>query len=143
MGPDLGEAHDIPERHANLTGFWWGAYWYAGGAQDPQSFSAHLREDNGVLLGTTLEQLAQIGELSAQLTGARSGSSVDFIKVYDPMPGYRLHPIQYLGTVNPALSVIDGEWRIEDAAVNGGFRMTRLSGAKAAAKRELAEALLR
>jgi hypothetical protein len=122
-------------RDSDLTGYWSGEYWYDT-ANNPTPFSAHLEDVSGILTGTTLEQvyLSSGGaELSANLTGGRSGSSVYFTKVYQPKRGFRFEPIQYSGGSNDKFTMIEGDWRIA-TGVSGRFIMYRASfGAKAVA----------
>jgi hypothetical protein len=135
-------------RNASLTGFWTRAYWYsglvpvslAGGAP----FNAYLEEEAGALTGTTLERntfanLSEAGgELEATLTGHRTGFEVSFTKRYVPASGVHQTPIRYAGTVDAALSRIEGEWRFDDPAYpRGAFRLERLTGGLRAVKREL------
>ncbi|MDP3738307.1 MAG: hypothetical protein Q8R02_13010 [Hyphomonadaceae bacterium] len=127
-------------RETDLTGVWTGEYWYQFGG-DRTSFAAHVTDTGGSLSGTTLEPAtfgAGLGDLSANITGARDGASVDFTKIYDPVPGVHQNPILYSGTVNSDLAVIDGGWVFRDHGTwRGGFQMRRTSPrTKAAAKRE-------
>ncbi len=121
-------------RDSDLTGYWSGEYWYDT-ASNPTPFSAHLEDTSGSLTGTTLEQVnlgSGATELSANLTGGRSGSSVYFTKLYQPRRGFRFEPIQYSGTSNDRFTVIEGDWRIA-SGLSGRFIMYRSSfGAKAA-----------
>ena len=124
-------------RDSDLTGYWSGEYWYDT-ASNPTPFSAHLEDISGALTGTTLEQV-NLGsggtELSANLTGGRSGSSVYFTKLYQPKRGYRFEPIQYSGASNDKFTVIEGDWRIA-TGLSGRFIMYRASfGANAAVEK--------
>lgn len=129
-------------RETDLTGLWSGHY--SEGRFGPTPFSAHIAETAGSLTGTTLEP-ATFGapfllELSADITGGRTGQNVHFTKIYHPAPGVHRTPIAYSGTVDEKLSRIEGEWRFPDGW-SGLFVLVRASrGAKAEAEeRKVAE----
>jgi hypothetical protein len=131
-------------RDSDLTGLWSGEYWYAGQGK-PTPFSAHIVDTAGSIEGTTLEPntFAHPGliELSASLTGTRGELSVRFVKLYHPAPGVHHFPIYYSGTVDPAFTIIDGDWTFNTAGEpTGRFVLVRVSrGAKAAAVERKAE----
>ncbi len=131
------------EAATNLSGVWFGEYWYGGGA-NRTSFAAHLLETAGALTGTTLELVAFLaaGELSAVLTGSRDASDVSFTKVYDEASRLNAEPVAYQGVVDAGLQMIGGHWRLLGiSSLTGGFLMRRVSSSRRAVKRELAEAL--
>lgn len=125
-------------RDDNLTGFWSGEYWYAG-VTSPTPFSAHIADAAGSVSGTTLEPATfgapGLTELSADITGSRTGLMLAFIKIYHPAPGVHRNPIHYSGALDAKFTVIEGDWRFADG-FSGRFILTRASrGAKAAARR--------
>jgi hypothetical protein len=79
--------------------------------------------------------------LNAMIDGVRSGNSVQFTKVYEPVDGGRPRgPVLYDGLLNADATEIDGRWRIP-GNWSGTFMMIRSSGPAAAEEvaRELAE----
>jgi hypothetical protein len=121
-------------RETDLTGVWSGAYWYAA-VPTPTPFTAHIIETAGSLAGTTLEPATfgspGLTELSADISGARGGPAVAFTKRYHPAQGVHSDPITYAGTVDAALTSIEGEWRLP-SGFSGRFVLVRASrGAKA------------
>ncbi len=132
-------SHDDADGETSLTGVWSGQYWYGAG-EGRTSFAAYLIETGGGLEGTTLERILTLGgrEMSATLIGVRSGTGVSFTKVYDQADEFGAAPISYSGTANADLTLIEGEWVIQDRgalAMRGGFRMRRVRGQKARARR--------
>lgn len=127
-------------RESDLTGLWSGHY--SEGAYGPTPFSAHISEVGGSLTGTTLEP-ATFGapflvELSADITGGRSGQTVHFTKIYHPAPGVHRNPIAYSGTVDEKLTRIEGEWRFPEGW-SGGFVLVRASRGAKAVEKKIAE----
>jgi hypothetical protein len=125
-------------RETDLTGVWSGAYWY-GAAGMPVPFTAHIIEEGGSLSGTTLEPATfgspGLGELSADIRGARGALSVQFTKVYHAAPGVHREPIAYGGTVDDKLTTIEGDWRLP-TGFSGQFVLVRASrGVKAKARK--------
>lgn len=134
---------------SDLTGLWSGEYWYAAAAH-PVPFSAHIIDTAGNITGTTLEPntFAHPGliELSAGIEGARGELSVRFTKIYHAAPGVHRDPIFYSGSVDPAFTMIDGQWTFADpGSLSGRFVLVRVSrGAQAEAiEREAALELKR
>jgi hypothetical protein len=132
---------------SNLTGYWSGEYWYDAGAGTLAQFAAHINDAGAAFDGTTLETAkfwSRSIELTASISGERTGAAVEFIKRYDP--GQRVHrnPIFYAGALNADFTQIDGIWATEDHGhLTGGFRMLRGGkGPKAAVKREAKEPAL-
>lgn len=110
-----------------LTGRWMGRYDYDRGG-DPVAFEVSLTETGGAITGEVMEPnkfRQDMGEmLNATLDGARSGTQVSFIKRYS---GFAQgdHP-QYDGSVNAALTRIEGRWQFKHIAGWGGrFMMVR------------------
>ena len=116
-------------RETDLTGVWSGAYWY-GAAGMPVPFTAHIIEEGGSLSGTTLEPATfgspGLGELSADIRGARGALSVRFTKVYHAAPGVHREPIAYGGTVDDKLTTIEGDWHLP-SGFSGRFMLQRAS----------------
>lgn len=143
MGAAMGKKTAAFSRDSDLTGLWSGEYWY-GGAGRPTPFTAHFVDAAGSLTGTTLEPNTfadpVVTELSATLRGARGDLSVRFAKLYDPAPGVHRSPIHYVGSVDPDLTVIDGEWSIAGAEGGAGrFVLVRVSRGAQAESVERAE----
>jgi hypothetical protein len=118
-------------RDSDLTGLWSGEYWFAGGG-GPTPFSAHLIDNAGNIIGTTLEPntFAHPGliELGADFYGARGELSVRLTKLYHPAPGVHREPIFYSGIVDPSFTMIDGEWVCGNSlAFTGRFVLVRVS----------------
>jgi hypothetical protein len=123
-------------RDTDLTGLWSGEYWQIGLSMAPVPFSAHIVDVAGTVTGSTLEPntFAHPGliELSADIRGSRGELTVKWSKLYHPAPGVHREPIFYSGTIDPTLSMIDGEWRVQ--GMKGRFVLARISrGAKAIA----------
>ena len=125
-----------------------GEYWYAGAA-DPVPFSAHLVDSAGNISGTTLEPntFAHPGliELSAGIEGRAGRAQRAVHKDLPSAPGVHRDPIFYSGAVDPAFTMIDGEWTFVDGQMSGRFVLVRVSrGARAeAVEREVALELKR
>lgn len=115
-------------RETDLTGVWLGEYRY-GAAAIAVPFSAHFIETAGEFVGSTLERATfgspGLTELFADISGMRGQHSVRFAKVYKPAQGVHRDPIIYAGTVNDALTAIEGDWRI--GGTSGRFILTRAS----------------
>lgn len=125
----------MTEQHKDLTGRWMGRYEYDRGGT-PTAFEAELTEAAD-LSGEMWEPNGfrkDLGaELSATLSGARTGDQVSFVKRY---LGFEQgdHPI-YDGTANAALTRIEGRWRFTHQPGWGG-RFVMMRKAKAAATAE-------
>ena len=135
-------SEDASSHPIDLTGYWSGEYWYDAGMGSLTQFAAHIQDQGASFEGTTLES-ADFGrglrELTACITGARDGASVEFVKRYDAGQGVHREPIFYAGTIDADLTFIEGRWLLTEwiYRVTGGFRMKRGSqGAAAAVKRE-------
>jgi hypothetical protein len=111
---------------ASLTGVWDGLYnWPDSRPRTP--FTAVLIDTGGALSGSvhevSLSGPLEGRELTAMISGARSGSSVRFTKTYDAKP-VRLRPVIYDGQVNADLTEIEGLWTIP-GLWSGMFLMIR------------------
>jgi hypothetical protein len=122
----------------DLTGVWHGLYAYPRFAS-PVYFVATLIGGGSFVSGTTHE--AVTGSMGAPLTlfatldGGRSGSAVDFTKLYDGTGGWS-HSVAYEGLLNDAGDEIDGTWRLR-ADWSGRFLMIRSPGATESVARQV------
>jgi len=127
-------------KRASLTGSWSGAYRYPRGGNE-QVFNAQIEEIAATFTGA-IQEPNTFGEattsvLTSDIDGTRSGASVSFLKFYDGS-GAQHHAVRYEGTVNGALTRIDGTWSIPNVW-SGTFFMTRDDDGEAAATEERAE----
>jgi hypothetical protein len=110
----------------SLTGVWDGTYTQPG--VGIVTFLATLIETGGALGGNVTEPCATPGcplsTHNASIAGHRSGSTVSFIKRYEP-PGYGYNTVSYEGTVNADATEIDGRWRLPGTTTSGTFLMIR------------------
>ncbi|MCA6122297.1 hypothetical protein J6500_10410 [Bradyrhizobium sp. WSM 1704] len=110
----------------NLTGVWDGSYVQPGAGM--VTFLATLIEARGAVSGSVTEPCVTPGcplsTHNASLAGHRAGSTVSFVKRYEP-PGYGYHTVHYEGTVNAEATEIDGRWRIPGTRFSGAFLMVR------------------
>lgn len=142
---DVGMATSAFSRDTDLTGIWSGEYWHLfGGSSTP--FAAHITETAGSISGTTLEPATfgarLTGDLAASIEGTRGDLTVTFTKLYDRSPGVHRMPILYTGTVDAALTTIDGEWTFGAPGLNRGrFTMRRARRGAEKAERKIAEEL--
>jgi len=125
---------------ASLTGSWSGAYRYARGGNE-QVFNAQIEEIAGTFTGT-IQEPNTFGEattsvLTSDIDGTHNGASVSFLKFYDGS-GAQHHAVRYEGTVDGALTRIDGAWTIP-GVWSGTFFMTRDDDGDAAEAEERAE----
>jgi hypothetical protein len=108
----------------NLTGVWDGTF------VQPQvgmvTFLATLIESGGALRGNVTEPCmtpyCPLSIHKASIAGHRSGSTVSFVKRYEP-PGYGYDKVTYEGVVNADATEIDGRWRLP--GLSGTFLMVR------------------
>ena len=110
----------------SLTGIWDGTFIQPGvGAV---TFLATLIESGGALGGSVTEPCMSPGcpvaTHNALIAGHRSGSTVSFVKRYEP-PGYGYTTVAYEGSVNTEATEIDGRWRLPDNSAAGTFLMIR------------------
>jgi hypothetical protein len=112
----------------SLTGVWDGTYTQPG--VGIVTFLATLIESGGALGGSVTEPCMMpscpLSTHNASITGHRSGSTVSFIKRYEP-PGYGYNTVSYEGTVNAEATEIDGRWRLP--GMSGTFLMVRATRA--------------
>ena len=112
----------------NLTGIWDGTY------TQPRvgivTFLATLIESGGALGGNVTEPCMMpdcpLSTHNASIAGHRSGSTVSFVKRYEP-PGYGYNTVSYEGVVNADATEIDGRWRLPGSTLSGTFLMVRSS----------------
>ena len=128
------------EKHTSesLSGVWSGRYWYASpDLRIPATipFTASILERDGGLTGTTLEPnsfaMNDLHELTAEIEGSREADVIDFVKMYDALPGVHQNPIVYTGSVDADRTRIVGGWAIRDdlADDHGGFELSRATSA--------------
>jgi hypothetical protein len=110
----------------DLTGVWDGTYTQPG--VGIVTFLATLIETAGALGGNITEPCVMPGcplsTHNASIAGHRSGSTVSFVKRYEP-PGYGYDKVSYEGTVNADATEIDGRWKLPGTAASGTFLMVR------------------
>lgn len=105
----------------DMTGQWVGVFGYPIDVPDI-AFQANLVDDNGQIAGEVNE--TERGELlSARLSGARSGSTVTFLKLYD-IADEEYDDVSYEGTLSSDGQQLSGTWSIPDHW-SGEFVMTR------------------
>ena len=112
----------------DLSGRWMGRYDYNSRALPAVAFEVDLVDADGDLSGIITEPNGFRGDrgavLRARLIGGRDGAEVRFVKYYvgfdqDDDP-------HYAGTVNAALTRIEGTWHFPTVGGAGGrFVMTR------------------
>jgi hypothetical protein len=110
----------------DLTGVWDGTF------VQPQvgmvTFLATLIESGGALGGNVTEPCmfpdCPLRIHNASIAGHRSGSTVSFVKHYEP-PGYGYDTVSYEGSVNAEATEIDGRWRLPGTTLSGTFLMVR------------------
>ena len=110
---------------SNVSGLWMGSFAYPSGLGPTTPFLASLTEEQVSLRGTTIEPNTigrSSGELSAMLSGTRSGFSIDFTKVYDGESD-AAHAVDYVGRLSSDGNSITGVWSLAD--VDGTFEMHR------------------
>ncbi len=110
----------------SLTGVWDGTYTQPG--VGIVTFLATLIESGGALGGNVTEPCVMpacpISTHNASIAGQRSGSTVSFVKRYEP-PGYGYDKVAYEGVVNAEATEIDGHWKLPGTALSGTFLMVR------------------
>jgi len=102
-----------------------GSFAYPGGMGPTTPFLASLSDEDGMIRGTTIEPNtigASSDQLEAVLSGSRSGSSVDFTKMYDGESD-AAHAVDYVGRLSTDGNSITGVWSLE--ALDGTFEMHR------------------
>ena len=109
----------------SLTGVWDGTYVQSGVGM--VTFLATLIETGGALGGNVTEPCIRPnclvgGTHNASIDGHRSGSTVSFVKRYEPS-GCGYDTVLYEGLVNADATEIDGRWRLP--GLSGTFLMVR------------------
>ncbi len=124
----------------SLTGVWNGLYSYPA-LMAPVSFVATLIDAGTSLSGTTHETCevtpGESAALFAMISGARSGSAVNFAKDYDGSGGWN-HSVFYEGNLSADGTEIEGRWRVP-GAMTGKFLMIRNVAKARALTREVFE----
>ena len=109
----------------NLSGLWMGSFSYPGGQGPTTAFLARIEEADGHLTGTTIEPNTvgrSSNSLEAVLAGSRSGTSVDFTKLYDGESD-AAHAVDYVGRLSGDGNSVTGVWSLSD--MDGTFEMYR------------------
>jgi hypothetical protein len=111
----------------SLTGVWDGTYVQTGVGM--VTFLATVIETDGTLAGNVTEPCPLPGcsssTHSASIAGHRSGSTVSFVKRYEPN-GCGYDTVFYEGVVNAEVTEIDGRWRLTTSPpLSGTFLMVR------------------
>jgi hypothetical protein len=121
----------------DLTGQWHGDFAYSANQGPTTPFVALTDDRFGHLSGTISEHDQFSGTIiEAVLAGTRSGSFVDFTKVYSASAAAEYaNPVDYVGAVSSDSQIIMGLWSLLDW--DGTFEMRRDTIA------DYAEALLR
>jgi hypothetical protein len=102
-----------------------GSFSYPSGTGPTTPFIAKLEDDGGSLSGTTIEPNTMgsgSDELEAVISGSRSGSAVDFTKMYDGASD-AAHAVDYVGRLSGDGNMISGVWSL--GATDGTFEMHR------------------
>jgi hypothetical protein len=109
----------------NLSGLWLGSFSYPAGQGPLTPFLASLEDNDGSLSGSIVEPNT-IGNASEQLqafvSGSRSGTAVDFTKMYDGESD-AAHAVDYVGRLSEDGNSITGVWSLEQ--LDGAFQMHR------------------
>ena len=114
----------------DLTGEWWGTYYYPDHAGPVTPFNARIQDSGGHIRGVIMEldQLGGGAVLNAIIIGYRHDLHVDFIKTYDAeAPEEYGNPVDYVGSLSPDGSSIIGVWSLLE--FDGRFEMYREIGA--------------
>jgi hypothetical protein len=119
----------------DLTGNWIGSYTYPD-CLSPVPFTAEIRDLGGPISGVTSEphEWTTGEEAHGTISGERSGSNVQFMKVYIQQEDY-MDPVHYYGTLDEDECELAGEWDIP-GEWSGSFVMTRPKPRRAAATAE-------
>lgn len=119
----------------DLSGVWDGTYIQPDTGM--VTFTATLVDADGALGGSVTEPCSNprcpVRSHNASITGHRSGSTVAFVKRYEP-PGFGFDTVHYEGTTNADATEIDGRWRLPGRS--GLFLMIRSSKTAKAATTE-------
>lgn len=130
-------------KRASLTGSWSGAYRYPRGGVTEVVFNAQIEEMGATFTGA-IQEPNSMGHtaatvLTSDIDGDRTGQTIRFIKFYDGSGGQH-HAVRYEGTVNEALTRMEGTWTVR-SGWSGTFFMTRDDDGAAAKAEERAEAV--
>ena len=110
---------------ADLGGSWQGQFTYSDG-RPGVPMSIDLSDSNGQISGRTTEPNtfgdSSAAQLFANVSGSRSGNSIQFVKTYDGTGG-QTHSVNYAGTINSSGTRITGSWSLRGAS--GGFVISR------------------
>ncbi|TFI60248.1 hypothetical protein E2493_00610 [Sphingomonas parva] len=109
----------------NLSGLWMGRFAYPAGAGPTTPFLARIEDDGGALSGTIIEPNTMglsSDSLEAVLRGSRTGTVIDFIKVYDGASD-AAHAVDYVGRVSGDGNTVSGVWSL--VQLDGTFEMHR------------------
>ena len=88
-------------------------------------FLARIEDEGGALSGTIIEPNTMgpsSDSLEALLRGSRTGTAVDFTKVYDGASD-AAHAVDYVGRVSADGNTVSGVWSL--AQLDGTFEMYR------------------
>jgi hypothetical protein len=108
----------------DLSGAWSGSFTYPD-CLYPVPFTAEIRDLGGPISGVTSEphEWSASDEAHGTISGARSGSHVQFTKIYVHQEDYP-DPVHYYGTLDQDQCELAGEWDIP-GIWSGSFIMTR------------------
>ena len=115
----------LPVAAQDLRGIWVGQYKYAATDKDGANmFTLIMHAEGSVITGKILERNTfgheSWKQLSAELVGEVTGTTLKFYKKYDGS-GLQNHVVVYEGTVAPGR--IAGEWRI--GGTSGPFELVK------------------
>ncbi len=102
-----------------------GSYAYPGGVGRTTPFLASIEDHDGSLRGTIVEPNtmgASSDQLGSVISGSRSGSSVDFTKMYDGESD-AAHAVDYVGRLSADQNSVTGVWSL--GSLDGTFEMHR------------------
>lgn len=128
----MANASPTRRRTKDLSGLWTGFYAYDL-TDDAVMFTAWMREENGKVTGTILEENlvdgADLAEYEARITGFRQGLDVQFTKIAIDDETGEPFMLRYHGDVDADCCLISGVWFFDDPSDwTGTFMMTRISG---------------
>lgn len=114
-----------------MSGIWRGEYGYSDRA-DTVPFTVWLEDSVASFSGTTLEPNTfaptAAEELSAEISGNRTGLAFNFSKIYVTPLGFIQPPVLYSGQVSLDFASATGTWNFPPGIdYRGHFRLTRLS----------------
>lgn len=116
-------------RRLDVSGGWFGRYFYPNAHQPPVSFFANLQEAGGegaIRVSGTTSEPNTIGfgpaQVHALISGTRTADAVTFSKMYDG-EGHLAHAVRYDGRLSDDGTRLAGTWFLE--GLQGTFEMTR------------------